>query len=80
MAPKRKAASPRKSPEASGAPKPMTAEGRADGTVAGKGNQVRVATEFLKHSASEKWGQVWEEVPEAEVEAKAPTWSRDVAA
>ena len=45
----------------------MTAEGTGASTVSGNGNQVRVATEFLKYSASEKWGQVWEEVPEAEL-------------
>ena len=45
----------------------MTAEGRAPGTVAGKSNQERVGTEFLKYAANEKWGQVWEDVPEDEV-------------
>lgn len=48
-------------------PKPMTHGGDSVDWENGKKNHKRIGKLFLEHSQNAEWGQVWDDVPEAEL-------------
>ena len=48
-------------------PQPMTHRGDSVDWENGKKNHKRIGTLFLEHSQNSEWGQVWDDVPEAEL-------------